>query len=52
MLHQREVPVEYLEAFLIQKSVDAVVQAAQGDGGITDPGGVQELWRNDTKGRG
>ncbi len=30
----------------------AVAQAAQGGGGVTVPGGVQEPWRCGTEGRG
>ena len=31
---------------------EAVAQAAQGGGGGTIPGGVQETWRNSTEGSG
>ena len=33
-------------------SVEALAQAAQGGGGVTIPGGVQEMWRCGTEGRG
>ena len=35
---------------LLQKSGDAVAQAAQGGGGVIVPGGVQELWRYGSEG--
>ena len=35
-----------------RKSGEAVAQAAQGSGAVTIPGGVQELWRCGTEGRG
>ena len=44
--------VGYREKFLVRKSSDAVAQAAQGGGGVTIPGGVQELSRCGTEGRG
>ena len=34
------------------QSNNAVAQAAQGGGAVTIPGGVQELWRCGTEGRG
>jgi len=37
-----EIQVEYQEEFLIRKGGWAVAQAAQGSGGVTVPGGVQE----------
>ena len=39
-------------AFKERKSGEAVTQAAQGGGGVTIPGGVQELWTCGTEGRG
>ena len=47
-----QVQVEYLEKFLLRKSGKALVHAAQGDGGVTIPGGVQEMWRCGTEGHG
>ena len=38
-----------LEEQLLQKSARALEQAAQGGGGITFPGGVQETWRCGTR---
>ena len=37
---------------LFSKSGDALAQAAQGGGALTIPGGVQELCRCGTEGRG
>jgi len=37
------VQVGYEEEFLLRESSEAVAQAAQGGGGVTVPGGVQEL---------
>ena len=34
------------------QSVEALAQAAQGGGGVTVPGGVQEMWRCCTEGCG
>ena len=45
-----EAPVGYLEKFLFRKYGEAVAQAAQGGGGVTFPGGVQETWRCGTEG--
>ena len=45
-----EVQVVFLEKFLLQKSGDALTQAAQGGGGVTIPGGVQETRRCGTEG--
>ena len=42
----------YQEKFLLGQSHNALGQAAQGDGGVTIPGGVQKLWRCDTGGHG
>lgn len=42
-----EVQVGYLEKFLSKSGV-AVAQAAQGHGGVTAPGGVQEKGRCST----
>ena len=36
--------------FLLRKSGEALEQAAQGGGGFTIPGGVQEMWRSGTGG--
>ena len=47
-----EVQVGYKEKFLLIKSGEAVAQAAQGDGGVTVPGGVQELCGCGTEGCG
>ena len=33
-------------------SGEALAQAAQGSGGVTVPGGVQEVWRCGTEGHG
>ena len=41
--------VRYQEKFLLRKSGDALAQAAHGSGGVTVPGGVQELWGCGTK---
>ena len=35
----------FTEKFLFRKSGQALTQAAQGGGGVTVPGGVQETWR-------
>jgi len=47
-----EVQVGYLEEFLLLKSSEALAQAAQGGGGVTDPGGVQETRGCGTEGHG
>jgi len=39
-------------AFLLQKCAKALAQAAQGCGGVTIPGGVQEMHRCGTEGLG
>ena len=39
-------------SYLLRKSNGALAQAAQGDGGVTIPGGVQENSRCGTEGRG
>jgi len=36
--------VGYWEIFLFQESGQTLEQAAQGGGGVTIPGGVQETW--------
>ena len=41
-----------LEKFLHRKNGEAVAQAARGGGGVTVPGGVQELWKCSTEGCG
>jgi len=46
-----EVQVGCQEQFLLSKSGEAVAQAAQGGGGVTGPGGVQEPWRCGAEGR-
>ena len=46
------IQVGYYEKFLLRKSGEALAQAAQGGGGVTVPGGVQELWRCGTEERG
>jgi len=38
--------------FFLLKSGRAVAQTAQGGGGVTIPGGVQETWRCGTEGYG
>ena len=40
----------YQEKFLLRKSDEAVTQAAQGSGGVTVPGGVQETCGCGTEG--
>ena len=47
-----EVQIRYQEKFLLHQSGDALAQAAQGSGGVTVPGGVQEPWRSGTEGHG
>jgi len=47
-----ESQVAYKEEFLLRKSGDAVAQAAQGSGGVTISGDVQEMCRRDTEGCG
>ena len=47
-----EVQVGYKEKFLLRNSDEAVAQAAQGGGGVTIHGGVQETCRCGTEGRG
>ena len=43
----------WLPLFHLRKSGEALAQAAQGGGGgVTIPGGVQELWRCGTEGHG
>ena len=42
----------WLEKFLLRKSGDAVAQSAQGGEGVAIPGGVPEMWRCGTEGRG
>ena len=42
----------YQEKFLLRKSDNALAQAAQGSGGVTIPGGVQETWGCGTEGHG
>ena len=37
---------------ILRKKDEALAQAAQGGGGVTVPGGVQEPWRCGTEGRG
>jgi len=44
--------VGYEEQFLLRKCSEAVAQAAQSGGGITIPGGVQELCGCGTEGHG
>ena len=44
--------VEYLEKILLRKYGEALAQAARGGGGVTVPGGVQELWKCSTDGCG
>jgi len=34
-----------LGKFLLRRSAEALEQAAQGGGGVTIPGGFQEMWR-------
>ena len=46
------VQVRYLEEFFPRKSGEAVAQAAQGGGGVTVHGGVQEPWRCGIEGCG
>jgi len=41
----REVQVGCLEKFILCYSGDALAQAAQGGGGVTNRGDIQELWR-------
>ena len=48
----RDIQVGYQETFLLQKSGEALAQAAQGGRGVIVPAGVQELWRCGTEGRG
>ena len=43
---------ECQEQFLLQKSGQALGRAAQGGGGVTVPGGVQEAFRCCTEGHG
>ena len=47
-----EVQTEYLKKFLLRRSSQGLEQAAQGGGGVTIPGGGEELWRCRTKGHG
>ena len=47
-----EAQVGYEEKFILRKSGEALVQAAKGGGGVTVPGGVQEMWRCGTEGGG
>ena len=42
----------YQEKFVLRQCGEALAQAAQGGGGVTVPGGVQELWRCGTEERG
>jgi len=46
-VHQGRMRVD-IRKKLLQKSGDALEQAAQGGGGVTIPVGVQELWRYST----
>jgi len=41
-----------MTANVIRKSGEALTQAAQGGGGVTVPGDVQEMWRCGTEGCG
>ena len=47
-----ELQIGYEEKLLLQKSGEAVAQAAQGGGGVTIPGGVPEMRRCGTEGHG
>jgi len=47
-----EVQAGYLEKFLLRKGGNALEQSAQGDSGVTTPGGVQEPQRCGTEGWG
>jgi len=44
--------MESYEKLLLRRNGEAVAQAAQGGGGVTVPGGVQEPCRCGTEGRG
>jgi len=44
------IQVGYYEKFLLRKSGEALAQAAQGDGGVSDTGGFQEMCRFGTEG--
>ena len=45
--------VRYWEKnLLLQRSGQALAQAAQRGGGVTNPGGILETWRCDTEGHG
>jgi len=48
----REIQVGYQEELILQKSSEAVAQAAQGGGAVTVHGGVQEPCGCGTEGRG
>jgi len=48
----RKDQVGYWEKFLLRKSGEALAQAAQGGGGVTVPGGVQELCECGSEGHG
>jgi len=45
-----EIQFGYQEKFHLRKSGETLAWAAQGGGGVTVPGGFQELWRCDTEG--
>jgi len=47
-----EVQVGYYEECLLQKSGNALEQAAQRGGRVTDTGGVQEMGRGGTEAHG
>jgi len=47
-----ELQVGYSEEFLLRKSDEELEQPAQGGGGVTVPGGVQEKQRCGTEGHG
>ena len=48
-LHQGRFRLDIWKKILLQKSGEALAQAAQGGGGVTVPGGVEETLRCHTK---
>ena len=51
-LHQWEIQIQYQETFTHKKSGKTLAQAAQGGGGVTVPGDVQETCGCGTEGHG
>jgi len=48
-MYQGRFGLDVRKEILLQKKCEASEQAAQGGGVATVPGGVQEMWRCDTK---